>query len=110
LEHGDIALAPVKLRPHEMTVLRLREQLRKLGLEKETGGGISLESSLTGALAAGGGLVNPDIGFSAPLRMQDPEMLSMNVKRLGQTLHAIGVSIGSDLTTMSMGLCRRARS
>jgi hypothetical protein len=97
-------LDPVRLRPHEMTILRLREQLRKLGLETETSGGISLESSLTGALAAGGGLVNLDIGFSAPLRMQDPEMLSMNVKRLGRTLHAIGVSIGSDMTAMSMGL------
>jgi hypothetical protein len=97
-------LDPVKLRPHEMTVLRLREQLRKLGLEKEASGGISLESSLTGVLVAGGGLVNPDIGFSAPLRMTDPETLSMNVKRLGRTLHAIGVSIGSDLTVMSMGL------
>lgn len=97
-------LPPLKLRPHEMTVLRLRDELRKLGLEKETSGGISLESSLTGTLSAGGGLVNPDIGFSAPLRMDDPERLSMNVKRLGQTLHAIGVSIGSDLTVMSMGL------
>ncbi len=98
-------LDPVRLRPHEMTVFRLRqEQLRRLGLENVTEGGISLESSMTGAVVAGGGLVNPEIGFSAPLRMDDPEMLAMNVKRLGQTLHAIGVTIGTDVTDMSMGL------
>jgi hypothetical protein len=98
-------LEPIKLRPHEMTVLRLRqEQLRRLGLEQVREGGISLESSVTGALVAGGGLVNPNIGFSAPLRMDDPDQLSLNVKRLGQTLHAIGVTIGTDVTDMSMGL------
>jgi hypothetical protein len=57
---------------------------------------------------AGGGLVNPEIGFSAPLRMDDPEMQAMRTSRLGQTLHALMVSIGED-SSMMVWDCHPAR-
>ena len=67
-------------------------------------GGIRIESSESNAVIAGGGLANPEIGFSAPLRMDDPEMQAMRTNRLGQTLHALMVSIGQDSSMMGMGL------
>jgi hypothetical protein len=97
-------LNAVRLRPHETEVIHLRQELRKLGLDKSTEGGIQLASTSLGALVAGGGLVNPQRGFSAPLRMNDPQMLAMHVERLGRTLHAISVPIGKDMPDMGMGL------
>ena len=98
----------LQLSPHQTKLLQLRRELNKLQ-EKDVAGGIELRSSDSGAIIAGGGLANPDIGFSAPLRMDDPEMQAMRAKRLGQTLHALGVAIGSDDPTMSMGLPSSAR-
>ncbi len=97
-------LGQFHLQPHEMRLIELRKELRKLGLEAISEGGIRIESSKPGAVIAGGGLVNPEIGFSAPLRMDDPDMQAMRAKRLGQTLHALNVAIGADDPMMGMGL------
>ena len=99
----------VQLGPHKTKLIELRRELRKLKTEDVSAGGIKLESSQSGAVIAGGGLSSPEIGFSAPLRMEDPEMQAMRAKRLGPTLHALGVMIGADDPTMSMGLPSSAR-
>jgi hypothetical protein len=98
----------LQLGPHKTRLIELRRELNKFQ-EDDVTGGIKLESSELGAVIAGGGLVNPDIGFSAPLRMDDPDMQAMRAKRLGQTLHALGVTIGADDPMMSMGLPSSAR-
>ena len=97
-------LEPLHLQPHEMRLIQLRKELNELQLGGTTGGGITIESSEPNAVIAGGGLVNPDIGFSAPLRLENPEMQAMRTSRLGQTLHALMVSIGEDSSMMPMGL------
>jgi hypothetical protein len=97
-------LNAIRLRAHETEVIHLRQELRKLGLGNATDGGIQLASSNLSALVAGGGLMNSSRGFSAPLRMEDPQMLAMHVERLGKTLHAINVPIGMDMPDMGMGL------
>jgi hypothetical protein len=89
-----------------LRLIELRKELNGLQLGGTTGGGITIESSEPNAVIAGGGLVNPEIGFSAPLRMDDPEMQAMRTSRLGQTLHALMVSIGQDSSMMGMGLPR----
>jgi hypothetical protein len=99
----------VQLGPHKTKLIELRRELRKLQTEHVSAGGITLESSQSGAVIAGGGLSSPEIGFSAPLRMDDPDLQAMRAKRLGQTLHALGVMIGADDPTMSMGLASSAR-
>jgi hypothetical protein len=97
-------LEPLHLQPHEMRLIELRKELNKLELGETTGGGIRIESSKSNAVIAGGCLVNSEIGFSAPLRMDDPEMQAMRASRLGKTLHALMVSIGKDSSMMPMGL------
>ena len=97
-------LEPLHLQPHEMRLIELRKELNELQLGGTTGGGITIESSESNAVIAGGGLVNPEIGFSAPLRMDDPTMQAMRTSRLGKTLHALMVSIGKDHSMMPMGL------
>jgi hypothetical protein len=99
----------VQLGLHKTKLIELRRELQKLKSEDVSVGGIRLESSQSGAVVAGGGLSNPEIGFSAPLRMDDPEMQAMRAKRLGPTLHALGVMIGADDPMMSMGLPSSAR-
>jgi hypothetical protein len=99
----------VQLGPHKTKLIELRRELRKLKTEDVRAGGIKLESSQSGAVIAGGGLNSPEIGFSAPLRMEDPEMQAMRAKRLGPTLHALGVMIGADDPMMSMGVPSSAR-
>jgi len=99
----------LQLKPHQTKLIELRRELKKLKEEDIAAGGIELRASESGAVIAGGGLANPDIGFSAPLRMDDPDMQAMHAKRLGQTLHALGVAIGADDPTMSMGLPSSAR-
>lgn len=98
----------VQLGPHKTKLIDLRRELSKLRVD-DVAGGIKLESSESGAVIAGGGLVNPEIGFSAPLRMDDPDMQAMRAKKLGQTLHALAVTIGADDPLMSMGLPASAR-
>ena len=97
-------LEPLHLQPHEMRLIELRKELNELQLEGTTGGGVTIESSKPNAVIAGGGLVNPEIGFTAPLRMDDPEMQAMRTSRLGRTLYALMVSIGEDSSMMGMGL------
>ena len=99
----------VQLGPHKTKIIELRRELRKLQVEDINAGGITLEASQSGAVIAGGGLASPEIGFSAPLRLDDPEMQAMRAKRLGQTLHALGVMIGADDPMMSMGLPSSSR-
>jgi hypothetical protein len=99
----------IQLGPHKTKIIELRRELRKLQADDVSAGGITLEASQSGAVIAGGGLSSPDIGFSAPLRMDDLEMQTMRAKRLGQTLHALGVMIGADDPMMSMGLPSSAR-
>ena len=98
----------VQLQPHQMKLIELRRELNRLK-EDDVAGGIKLQASESGAVVAGGGLVNPEIGFSAPLRMDDPDMQGMRAKHLGQTVHALGVMIGADDPMMSMGLPSSAR-
>ena len=99
----------VQLGPHKTKIIELRRALQKFQTDDVSAGGITLEASQSGAVIAGGGLTSPDIGFSAPLRMDDTEMQAMRGKRLGQTLHALGVMIGADDPMMSMGLPSTAR-
>jgi hypothetical protein len=98
----------IQLQPHQMKLIELRRELNKLK-EDEVAGGINLQASESGAIIAGGGLVNPEIGFSAPLRMDDSDMQAMRGKHLGQTIHALGVMIGADDPMMSMGLPSSSR-
>ena len=99
----------LQLGPHKTKIIELRRELQKFQPDDVSAGGITLEASQSGAVIAGGGLTSPDIGFSAPLRMDDTEMQAMRGKRLGQTLHALGVMIGADDPMMSMGLPSTAR-
>lgn len=98
----------IELGPHKTQLIELRRELNRLK-EDEIAGGINLQASESGAIIAGGGLVNPEIGFSAPLRMDDPDMQGMRAKHLGQTIHALAVMIGADDPMMSMGLPASAR-
>jgi len=102
-------LQPIALRPHEMSLITLRRELHNLALDDISEGGIKLEASKANAVIAGGGAANPEIGFSAPLRLEDPEMQAMRAKRLGQTLHALNVAIGADDPMMGMGLPKSSR-
>ncbi len=98
----------IQLAPHKTQLIELRRELNRIK-EDDSAGGISLQASESAAIVAGGGLVNPDIGFTAPLRMDDPDMQGMRAKHLGPTIHALGVMIGADDPMMSMGLPARAR-
>ena len=102
-------LQTIKLHPHEMSLIALRQELHNLGMDGVSQGGIQLEASEPNAVIAGGGEANPNIGFSTPLRLDDPEMQAMRAKRLGQTVHALNVAIGADDPMMGMGLPKTAR-
>lgn len=97
-------LAPLELQPHEMKLIRLRQELRSLGLETAKEGGIQLESSIPEALIAGGSLMNPAIGFSSEMRFGDPRLEAERVKALAssRTLHALNVSIGAPPPDMGL--------
>lgn len=102
-------LTQINLRPHQMELIQLRSELHKLQLDDLDAGGIKLEASEEEAIVAGGGLANPAVGFSAPLRMDDPVVQAMRAKQLGRTLHALNVAIGADDPMMGMGLPVTAR-
>jgi hypothetical protein len=92
------------LEPKEMKLIHLRNSLGEESRARSEGG-IRLEASAPGALVAGGGLANPDIGFSAPIWMSDPVMEAMRVRApaVGQALHALSVMVGAQ-SPGNMGL------
>lgn len=95
-------LQAIQLASHEVKLINVRQELRNIGLKKLTEGGIQLESSVEGALIAGGGLMNPTTGFSAPIRMSDPRLDAHMAKRLGQTQHALNIPIGEPPVEMGL--------
>ena len=97
-------LDSLQLNPHEMKLINLRENLRGFGLEAATNGGIQLVSSVAGAVVAAGSLDNPAIGFSAPIRMGDPQVEAERSKPLAtaRKLHALNLSIGTPLPEMGL--------
>jgi hypothetical protein len=97
VEEKSYRLVALQLQPHEMRLIHLRHELGQLGLGPASEGGIQLESSIPGAVVAGGALVSPAIGFSSELRLGDPRLEAERVRRLaeGRTLHALNVPIGA---------------
>ena len=102
IDQRPYQLKALRLQPHEMRLIELRHELRKLGLKNSRQGGIQLASSRAQAVIAGGGLAHPQIGFSAPVYLNNQERLVAQVKWLGQTLHALNVAIGAPAPDMEM--------